>query len=67
LIPDGANESLRAQLNALQYELDSIKQEKELIALQHQSELRDLENRAEGDYKRALVSLSFSTISRSVD
>lgn len=44
---------MRAQLNTLQYELDSLKQEKELTTLEHQSEIRDAESRAETDYKRA--------------
>ena len=48
-----ANESLRAQLNTLQYELDSLKQEKELTALQQASEIRDAEKRAEQDFNRA--------------
>lgn len=51
--PDIANESLRAQLNTLQYELDSLKQEKELTALQQASEIRDAEQRADRDFKRA--------------
>ncbi|KAH0161270.1 spindle assembly checkpoint component MAD1, partial [Aureobasidium melanogenum] len=50
---DIANESLRAQLNTLQYELDSLKQEKELTALQQASDIRDAEQRAERDFKRA--------------
>ncbi|KAH0273134.1 spindle assembly checkpoint component MAD1, partial [Aureobasidium melanogenum] len=50
---DIANESLRAQLNTLQYELDSLKQEQELTALQQASEIRDAEQRAERDFKRA--------------
>lgn len=49
------NESLRAQLNTLQYELDSLKQERELERLEHQSEIRDIQNRAEADFKRAQV------------
>ena len=51
--PDVNNENLRAQLNTLQYELDSLKQERELKDLQQQQELRDLENRAEADFKKA--------------
>ncbi|KAI5241104.1 mitotic spindle assembly checkpoint protein-like protein MAD1 [Aureobasidium subglaciale] len=50
---DVANESLRAQLNTLQYELDSLKQEKELTALQQASDVRDAEQRADRDFKRA--------------
>jgi mitotic spindle assembly checkpoint protein MAD1 len=47
------NEELRSQLHALQYELDSLKQDRELVTLQHQQELRDVQNRAEADFKRA--------------
>jgi mitotic spindle assembly checkpoint protein MAD1 len=48
-----ANESLRAQLNTLQYELDSLKQEKELTSLQQASDIRDAEQRADRDFQRA--------------
>nr|POE93659.1 spindle assembly checkpoint component mad1 [Quercus suber] len=51
--PDIHNEGLRAQLNTVQYELDSLKQDRELHALQHQQELRDTQSRAEADFKRA--------------
>jgi mitotic spindle assembly checkpoint protein MAD1 len=51
--PDHGNEDLRAQLRTLQYELDSIKQERELASLETQSELRDVQVRAEEDFKRA--------------
>jgi mitotic spindle assembly checkpoint protein MAD1 len=51
--PDHGNEDLRAQLRTLQYELDSIKQERELAFLETQSELRDVQVRAEEDFKRA--------------
>src|ERR1700761_3510872 len=47
------NENLRSQLHTLQYELDSLKQERELTSLQHQQEIRDVQNRAEADFKRA--------------
>ena len=47
------NENLRSQLHTLQYELDSLKQERELTTLQHQQEIRDVQNRAEADFKRA--------------
>lgn len=46
-------EEIRAQLRAAQYELDSIKQERELKELQHQQEIRDLQSRAEADFRRA--------------
>ncbi|KAK3717949.1 coiled-coil domain-containing protein mad1 [Vermiconidia calcicola] len=51
--PDINNENLRSQLHTLQYEIDSLKQERELTSLQHQSEIRDVQNRAETDFKRA--------------
>lgn len=51
--PDHNNEDLRAQLKAAQYELDSLKQERELHELHHQQELRDAQNRADADFKRA--------------
>ncbi|KAK3707048.1 coiled-coil domain-containing protein mad1 [Vermiconidia calcicola] len=51
--PDINNENLRSQLHTLQYEIDSLKQERELTSLQHQSEIRDVQNRAEADFKRA--------------
>ena len=51
--PDAGNEDLRAQLRTLQYELDSLKQERELATLESQHELRDLQARAEEDFRRA--------------
>jgi len=58
------NESLRAQLNTLQYELDALKQERELTTLQHQQELRDVQGRAETDFKRAQAAESASNVAR---
>ncbi|SMY25125.1 unnamed protein product [Zymoseptoria tritici ST99CH_1A5] len=51
---DVGTEDLRAQLRTAQYELDSIKQERELYELHQQQELREAQNRAEADYKRAV-------------
>ena len=53
---DISNEQLRAQINTLQYELDTIRQARELEILQYQSEVREAEKRAEADFKRAQVS-----------
>ncbi|KAJ8605767.1 hypothetical protein MRB53_041324 [Persea americana] len=47
------NEELRAQLRTVQYELDSLKQERDLHELHHQQELREVQARAEADFKRA--------------
>ncbi|KAK4944762.1 coiled-coil domain-containing protein mad1 [Elasticomyces elasticus] len=41
------NENLRAQVNTLQYELDSLRHEKEVTALSHQTALRDALSRSE--------------------
>ncbi|KAK5687781.1 coiled-coil domain-containing protein mad1 [Elasticomyces elasticus] len=41
------NENLRAQVNTLQYELDSLRHEKEVTALSHQTALRDALSRTE--------------------
>ncbi|KAK4545056.1 hypothetical protein LTR36_003607 [Oleoguttula mirabilis] len=54
------NENIRAQLNTLQYELDALKQERELSALNHEQELRDAQSRAEADFKRAQAAESAS-------
>lgn len=53
--PTQNNEDLRAQLNTLAYEVESLKQEKELTELRHEKELRDVQNKAEADYRRAQV------------
>ncbi|GAB7344443.1 hypothetical protein MBLNU457_2287t1 [Dothideomycetes sp. NU457] len=47
------NEQLRAQINTLQYELDTYKQEREVERLQYQTDVREAEKRAEADFKRA--------------
>lgn len=52
---DIGNENLRAQINTLQYELESLKQEREMNTLSHQAGLRDAQNKAEAEYQRAQV------------
>ncbi|OAL52045.1 spindle assembly checkpoint component MAD1 [Pyrenochaeta sp. DS3sAY3a] len=49
---DPVNEDLRAQLNTLRYELETAKQEKEMMKLEHAQELRDVQSRAEGDFRK---------------
>ncbi|KAM3414208.1 hypothetical protein BST61_g10866 [Cercospora zeina] len=56
------NEDLRAQLRTVQYELDSIKQERELHDLHHQQELREAQSRAEADFKRAQAAESTANV-----
>lgn len=49
------NEDLRAQLKTLQYELEAFRQEREFTHLRHEKELRDVQVKAEADFKRAQV------------
>ncbi|KKY18344.1 putative m protein repeat protein [Phaeomoniella chlamydospora] len=46
-------EDLRAQLNSLRYELENLQQERGLLTLQHEKEIRELQVKAEADYKKA--------------
>lgn len=50
---DPVNEDLRAQLNTLRYELETAKQEKDMLKLEHGQELRDAQNRADADFRKA--------------
>ncbi len=54
---DVGDEDLRAQVKTLQYELESFKQEREFTNLRHEKELRDVQLKAEADFKKAQVSL----------
>ncbi|KAK5108517.1 hypothetical protein LTR62_008257 [Meristemomyces frigidus] len=58
------NENIRAQLNTLQYEYDSLKQERELTALNHQQELREAQSRGESDFKRAQAAESACNVAK---
>ena len=60
---DPGNEDLRAQINTLQYELESLKQEREVTNLRHQKELREVQNKAEADFRRAQVGWVWAEIS----
>ncbi|OAL75059.1 spindle assembly checkpoint component mad1 [Trichophyton violaceum] len=51
--PDVGNEELRVQISTLKYDLENIKQERDLTALQHERELRELQARADADFRRA--------------
>ena len=70
--PDIGNEELRAQLKTLQYEIESYKQEKELTTIRHEKELREVQVKAEADFKRAqasesskhVASLKYETLAR---
>ncbi|KAJ4346540.1 coiled-coil domain-containing protein mad1 [Didymosphaeria variabile] len=50
---DTVNEDLRTQINTLRYELETAKQDQEKLKLEHNAELRDAQNRAEGEFRKA--------------
>ncbi|KLJ07542.1 mitotic spindle assembly checkpoint protein MAD1 [Blastomyces silverae] len=52
-VVDTGNEELRVQINTLLYELDNLKQERDLTALHHEKELRELQIRADADFRKA--------------
>lgn len=62
LAGDPINEDLRAQINTLRYELETAKQEKELMRLELQQEIRDTQSKAEADFKKAQQAESSSTL-----
>ena len=54
VVPDNPiNEDLRAQLNTLRYELETVKQEKAMLKLELDQEIRDTQSRAEADFRKA--------------
>lgn len=52
---DSTHEDLRAQIKTLQYDLKALEEEKEATALRHAQELRDAQNQAETEVRRAQV------------
>ncbi|KAF2005884.1 mitotic spindle assembly checkpoint protein-like protein MAD1 [Amniculicola lignicola CBS 123094] len=50
---DPINEDLRAQINTLRYELETAKQEKEMLKLEHQQDIREMQSKAEADFRKA--------------
>nr|KMM72736.1 spindle assembly checkpoint component MAD1 [Coccidioides posadasii RMSCC 3488] len=58
--PDAGNEELRIQISTLQYELENIKQDRDLESLQHEKELRELQARADADFRKAQAAESSS-------
>ncbi|OQE41048.1 hypothetical protein PENCOP_c005G08217 [Penicillium coprophilum] len=59
-IHDAEKEELRVQLSTLKYELENIKQERELEALRHEKETRDLQLKADADFRKAQTAESSS-------
>ena len=49
------NEELRARIKTLQYDLDSMKQERDFANMRHEKELRDVALKAEETFTRAQV------------
>jgi mitotic spindle assembly checkpoint protein MAD1 len=46
------DENLRAKIAALEYELKNMQQERSLVTLQHEKELRDVQSKVEVEYKK---------------
>lgn len=55
MLVDAGNEELRVQLSTLRYELDNLKQERDLTALHHEKEIREIQTRADADFRKAQV------------
>ena len=53
--PDIGNEELRAQIKTLQYEVDSLKHDREVADLRHEKELREAQVKAEEVFHKARV------------
>jgi mitotic spindle assembly checkpoint protein MAD1 len=47
-----ADENLRAKLNSLEYEMQNLQQERNMLTLQHDKEMRDLQMKADTDFKK---------------
>jgi hypothetical protein len=58
-LTDPGNEELRVQVNTLRYELENIEQEQDLAALRHEKEVRDLQVRADADFRKAQVRIQW--------
>lgn len=54
------NENFRAQIKALQYEVDSLKQQREYTELQHEKVLREAVLRANEDSRKSQVCRGFA-------
>ena len=52
------NEDLRAQVKTLQYEINALKQERDVAKIRHEKEVRDAQSQAEADFRRAQASES---------
>lgn len=59
---DTEKDELRVQVSTLRYELENIKQERELEVLRHEKETRELQSRADADFRKAQVSHAEGTL-----
>ena len=53
---DVEKDELRINVSTLKYELENLRQERDLQALRFEKEARDLQLRAEADFRKAQVS-----------
>jgi chromosome segregation ATPase len=61
---DPANEELRAQLNTVRYELETAKHDMEMRKVEHAQELREAQNRADADFRKAQQAEAANTITQ---
>ncbi|KAL8799121.1 MAG: hypothetical protein Q9182_006127 [Xanthomendoza sp. 2 TL-2023] len=61
--PDLQTEELRAQVKTLQYEVNSLKSERDFEKVRHEQDLQDVQSRADADFKKAQASESSKNIS----
>ncbi|KAI9040858.1 coiled-coil domain-containing protein MAD1 [Aspergillus affinis] len=50
---DTEKDELRVQCSTFKYELENIKQERDLMVLRHEKELRDLQSKRDADFRKA--------------
>ncbi|KAH3919690.1 hypothetical protein HBH56_017530 [Parastagonospora nodorum] len=61
---DPANEELRAQLNTVRYELETAKHDMEMKKVEHAQELREAQNRADADFRKAQQAEAANTVTQ---
>ncbi|KAK1146535.1 coiled-coil domain-containing protein mad1 [Aspergillus melleus] len=52
-VHDTEKDELRVQCSTFKYELENIKQERDLMVLRHEKELRDLQSKRDADFRKA--------------
>ena len=56
-ITGNTNQDLRTEIKSLQYELSTLRQERDVVALQHGKEIADIQARADTDFRQAQVNV----------